>query len=89
MVGVNKRLEEIIYPVAKELDCEIMELEVMPEHVHVLCEVAPQFGAQKIVRRVKGVSSHMLRQKYPHIKSRLPILWTHSYFVSTVGGYGF
>ena len=63
-----------------------MELEVMPDHVHILCEVDPQFGVHKFVKRVKGLSSRLLRQESPHLKSRLPTLWTHSYFVSTVGG---
>jgi putative transposase len=84
--GVDKRLKEIIYQVAKELGCEVMELEVMPDHVHLLCEVDPQFGVHKFVKRVKGLSSRLLRQEFPHLKSRLPTLWTHSYFVSTVGG---
>jgi len=84
--GVEKRLKEIIHRVAKELGCEISELEVMPDHVHILCEVDPQFGVHRFVKRVKGVSSRLLCQEFPHLKSRLPTLWTHSYFVSTVGG---
>jgi putative transposase len=84
--GVDKRLKEIVYQVTKELGCEVMELEVMPDHVHLLCEVDPQFGVHKFVKRVKGRSSRLLRQEFPHLKKRLPTLWTHSYFVSTVGG---
>ena len=84
--GVDMRLKEIIYQVAAELSCEVMELEVMPDHVHILCEVDPQFGVHKFVRRVKGRSSRLLRQEYPRLKSKLPTLWTNSYFVSTVGG---
>ena len=87
LVGsVDKRLKEIIYQVAKELSCEVLELDVMPDHVHILCEVDPQFGVHKFVKRVKGRSSGLLRQEFPQLKSRLPTLWTHSYFVSTVGG---
>jgi len=84
--GVDIRLKEIIYQVATELACEVMELEVMPDHVHILCEVDPQFGIHKFVRRVKGQSSRLLRQEFPKLKSKLPSLWTNSYFVSTVGG---
>jgi putative transposase len=84
--GVDIRLKEIIDQVATELSCEVMELEVMPDHVHILCEVDPQFGVHKFVRRVKGRSSGLLRQEFPQLKSKLPTLWTNSYFVSTVGG---
>jgi REP-associated tyrosine transposase len=83
--GVDIRLKEIIYQVATELACEVMELGVMPDHVHILCEVDPQFGIHKFVRRVKGRSSRLLRQEFPKLKSKLPTLWTNSYFVSTVG----
>jgi putative transposase len=58
----------------------------MPDHVHLLVEVDPQFGIHKLVKTIKGRSSRLLRQEFPRLKSRLPSLWTHSYFVSTVGG---
>lgn len=58
----------------------------VPDHVHILCEVDPHFGVHKFVKRVKGLCSRLLRQEFPNLKSRLPTLWTHSYFVSTVGG---
>ena len=84
--GVDERLKAIIRQVADETQSEVLELEVMPDHVHLLCEVDPQFGIHEFVKRVKGRSSRLLRQEFPHLKSRLPTLWTHSYFVSTVGG---
>lgn len=84
--GVDARLKEIIYEVVTELQAEIIELEVMPDHVHVLCEVDPQFGIHKLIKRLKGRSSRLLREEFPWLKSRLPSLWTNSYFVSTVGG---
>jgi putative transposase len=72
--GVGKRLKEIIHQVAKELGCEVPELEVMPDPI------------RKFVKLVKGRSSRLLRQEFPQLKSRLPTLWTYAYFVSTVGG---
>lgn len=86
MNGVEARLKQLIYELADELNCEILELEVMPDHVHMLCEVDPQFGIHTFVKRVKGRTSRVLRQEFEWLKSRLPTLWTHSYFVSTVGG---
>ncbi len=86
MGEVETRLEEIIRQTAAELQTEVIELEIMPDHVHLLVEVDPQFGIHKLVKRVKGRSSRLLRQEFPKLKSRLPTLWTNSYFVSTVGG---
>ena len=59
---------------------------IMPDHVHLLVEVDPQYGIHRLVRQIKGRSSRLLRHEYPWLKSRLPSLWTNSYFVSTVGG---
>ena len=92
--GVDKRLKEIIQQTAAEFQATMIELEIMPEHgsvvqnhhVHLLCEVGPQFGIHRLVRYMKGRSSRLLRQEFPWLRSRLPTLWTHSYFVSSVGG---
>jgi putative transposase len=72
--------------VADKYDAEIIALELMSDHVHVLVEVDPQFGIHRLVKNRKGVSSHRLGQEFKTLKSRLPTLWTNSYFVSTVGG---
>ena len=84
--GVDVRLKEIVYEVADELQCEIMALAVMCDHVHMLCEGDPQLGIHRFVKRVKGKSSRKLRQEFDGLRSRLLTLWTNSYFVATVGG---
>ena len=84
--GVDERLKEIAHAVAEEMRFEIIEMEVMPDHVHMLVEVDPQLGIHKAVKRIKGRSSHDLREEFPWLRRRLPSLWTNSYFVSTVGG---
>ena len=61
-------------------------MEIMPDHVHLLIEVDPQYGIHRAVKQIKGYSSRILRQEFPRLKSRLPGLWTNSYFVSTAGG---
>jgi putative transposase len=83
---VDVRLKEIIKAVCDEFQAELIELEVMPDHVHLLVECDPQFGIAKLIRYMKGRSSRLLRQEFPWLKSRLPTLWTNSYFISTVGG---
>jgi len=57
----------------------------MPDHVHLLVEADPQYGVHRLVKAAKGRSSRVLREEFPHLKSRLPTLWTNSYFVATVG----
>ena len=84
--GVDVRFKEIAQTVADELHFEILEMEVMPDHVYMLLEVDPQFSIHKAVKRIKGRTSHDLRLEFSWLKSRIPTLWTNSYFVSTVGG---
>ncbi len=83
---IQVRMIEIIKAAAAQRSFEIIEAEVMPDHVHILLEVDPQFGIHRAVKLVKGTSSRLLRAEFPELKRRLPSLWTNSYFVSTVGG---
>lgn len=87
LVGdVETRLKQIIRGVAEQRQAEIIELEVMPDHVHLLIEVDPQYGIHRLIKQVKGISSRVLRSEFRQLRSRIPTLWTNSYFVSTVGG---
>lgn len=83
---VDERLHAIIREVAVETGAIIEELETMPDHVHMLVSVDPQYGIGKFIRLCKGRSSRLLRQEFPSLKRRIPTLWTNSYFVATVGG---
>jgi putative transposase len=87
LVGaIAKRCEPLIRQIAARYDAEIIALEIMSDQVHLLCEVDPQFGIHRLVKNIKGASSHSLRKEFSVLRSRLPTLWTNSYFVSTVGG---
>lgn len=82
---VDGRLKELLYEVAQEYDLVIHALEIMPDHVHVFVESQPTICVAEIVNRMKGVTSRILRDEFSHLKSRLPTLWSRSYFAGTVG----
>jgi len=84
--GVDVRLKSLIVETCSKMNVDIIEMEIMPDHVHLLIEVDPQFGIHRAVKQIKGVSSRVLRQEFSWLKSRIPTLWTNCYFVSTVGG---
>lgn len=84
--AVDERLKQIIREVCAERECNLVELETMPDHVHLLVECDPQYGIHRLVKQIKGRSSRVLRQEFDSLRSRLPTLWTNSYFVATVGG---
>ena len=81
-----KRLKELLLSYADEMSVDILEMEIMPDHIHLLLEVDPQLGIHKTVKRLKGYTSKVLREEFPELNSKLPSMWTNSYFVSTVGG---
>ena len=87
LVGnVEARLKELIVESCISMNVDIIETEIMPDHVHILIEVDPQFGVHKVVKNIKGKTSKILRDEFPELKTKLPTLWTNSYFISTIGG---
>ena len=87
LVGnIESRLKELILAAALEIEVDIIEMEIMPDHVHLLMEVDPQYGIHKAVKHIKGITSFQLRKEFNSLTTKLPTLWTNSYFVSTVGG---
>lgn len=86
LVGrVEAALRTLIVAKAAELHCEIVALEVMPDHVHLFLKAPPTHAPQHIANQMKGYTSHELREKFPDLKSRLPSLWSRSYYVGSAG----
>lgn len=83
--GVDTRLMDLIRETCQDIQIDLLEMEIMPDHVHLLLEVDPQFGIHKAVKTIKGRTSRILRQEFHWLTTKLPTLWTNSYFVSTVG----
>lgn len=82
---VAGRLQELLKSKAHGLGCKILALKVQPDHVHIFIQANPLLSPNTIVGMLKGYSSRVLRQEHPELKSRLPTLWSRSYFVSTHG----
>lgn len=84
---IEQRLKELIYAQTKEITSfEIIALETDKDHVHLLCSIDPQYGVNKLVKKLKGVTSNKLRKEFIILKQKIPTLWTNSYFVATNGG---
>ena len=83
--AIEKRLREVIEDVRAEHVWTIHALEVMPDHVHLFIESDPIYSVAEIVSRLKGASSRILRSEFPALRSRLPTLWSRSYYAGTVG----
>ena len=86
LVGrVERRLKEIISAVCADVNGEVIELEVMPDHVHLLAELPPSVALSVFIGQLKGRSSRILRQEFARLR-RGSSLGSPSWFVSTVGG---
>jgi putative transposase len=85
LVGpVHDRLTQIIHEVAAAQNWEVIRLAIQPNHVHLVLRANPYTLPSDIPRRIKGRSSHDLRQEFPDLR-KLPSLWTRSFFLSTAG----
>lgn len=83
--GVDERLKELLLEKAKSIDVEIVKMEVMPDHVHLFIKTPPTLAVHFVVNQFKGYTSRLLRNEMPWLKSRLPTLWSRSYYCESVG----
>ena len=82
---IEKRLKELIFEKRNEYGYEVLDIEIMSDHVHLLLDTNPKIGIFKVVNKIKGYTSRKLREEFPQLKSRLPTLWTRSKFISSAG----
>ena len=82
---VASRLEELLREKSTELELTIHSLQIMPDHVHVFIESDPTRAVAEIANRLKGYTSRVLRVEFESLRSRLPTLWSRSYYAGTVG----
>jgi putative transposase len=83
--AVADRLKALLAEKAAELGLTIHALEVMPDHVDLFVGGDPTRCVAEIVNRLKGHTSHVLRGEFPSLRSRLPTLWSRSYYAGSVG----
>lgn len=83
--GIDDRLKALILEKEQEYGYMVLDLEVLPDHVHLLLDADPRIGINAIVGKIKGYTSNRLRTEFPSLKKRLPTLWTRGKFISSVG----
>jgi putative transposase len=64
---------------------DIVALEVMPDRVHLFVKHDPKSSASCGANQFEGFTSRVLRAMFAHLKSRMPTLWSSSYFAASVG----
>lgn len=85
LVGkVKDRLKALVNEKAKTMGSEVIEIEIMPDHIHLFINSTPLMTPNKLIGSIKGYTSRFLREEFPALR-RMPTLWTRSYFCSTAG----
>ena len=82
-----KYLAKLIYEVAERYDFQVVELAVMPEHVHMFVSASPEMSPARIIQSVKSITARKLFERFPGIKNFLwgGALWARGYFCASVG----
>jgi putative transposase len=86
LVGsIEMRLKELLQEKADAIGVSIEQMEVMPDHLHLFVKCDPTNSPHYIVQQLKGYTSRLLRQEFATLRSRMPSLWTRSYYCESVG----
>ena len=86
LVGdIKDRLIKLIYEKAKQLELEIVEANIQSDHVHLFVRSKPIHSPQFVIGQIKGYTSRVLRNEFSTLRTRIPTLWTRSYYVDSVG----
>ena len=82
---IAERFKEVVLSMQEEQNFYVLEMEVMPDHEHLLLDIDPTIGVNMVVSRIKGKTSNVLNREFPELRRKLPTLWTRSKFIATVG----
>lgn len=82
---VDARLKQLLVEIAEATSMKVLAMEVMPDHLHVFVETDVRRAPAEISAKFKANTSRILREEFPHLRSRMPTLWSRSYFIATVG----
>jgi putative transposase len=84
--GIEEEVKEHLQETAKDLQINIIAMEVMPDHIHLLVDCKPQFRPSDAIKILKGNTARWMFIAHPELKKHLwgGHLWNPSYFIATV-----
>lgn len=82
---VETRLRQLLLERASDLGISIEQMEIMPDHVHLFIKPPPVHAPHLIVQQLKGHTSRILRREFRTVRTRVPTLWTRSYYCESFG----
>lgn len=85
--GVEERFKELAREACGKIGARVLALECDRDHAHLFLQCPPALSPAEVMAKVKGPTSRALREEFPQL-SRMPGLWTRSYFAASVGEVG-
>ena len=85
---IGHEVEQCIHSFTSQKSCEVVELNVQVDHVHLICMVPPKLSVSSYVGMVKGRAAIRVLQRFPDLRQRRywgNHFWTKGYCVDTVG----
>ena len=84
---MRERAKQLIEGICEEYRFEVIELEIVEDHIHVMLSFPPSRSIGEVVRVIKSNSARVLFREFPGLKKRLwsGEMWEDGYFVRTVG----
>ncbi|WP_186645385.1 IS200/IS605 family transposase [Fluviispira vulneris] len=84
------RLKEIFIELCLKWECNLIEFNGEPDHIHLLLELKPKITLSAFINNLKTVSSRYIRKEFSNHLSKFyyknPIFWSRSYCILTCGG---
>ena len=85
---VKKEVADSLHLFSKRLNCQVVELNVQADHVHLLIKVPPKQSISDLMGALKGRTAIRVFRQFPYLKKR-PYwgngFWAKGYCVDTVG----
>ncbi len=87
-------LKTILYGVCEDNKCEVLALEIMPDHLHLFVGANPTITPSLLVKNLKGNTSRQLRLLFKdirylgfkkHFGDGFKNLWARGYYCGTAG----
>jgi putative transposase len=83
---VATECERIMREVCDNINIEIIQIAIEPEHAHILLQQPPKLSISVIVEKIKSNSSRILRQRFPHLKKWCKkALWSRGFHAVSIG----
>ena len=85
--NVGKYVQRVIYEVAERYDFTVLEVAVMPDHVHLFISALPDVSPAALIQKIKSITAREVFRRFPGLKRLLwgGALWERGYFVMTSG----